>query len=139
MNTKVQCSCGAVEIRLTGKPLMQYFCHCDDCQAVHGKAYACSVHLASAVSIERGETEAFTLRTSPHTKCKRCGTYVFAEVPGSVVRGVNADLLPEGTFSPEFHIHCRLPWRQSKMIYRTTRTPQPDSTARMNLCSGEIC
>jgi hypothetical protein len=32
---------------------------------------------------------------------------VFAEVPGSVVRGVNADLLPEGTFSPEFHIHCR--------------------------------
>jgi hypothetical protein len=28
-------------------------------------------------------------------------------VPGSVVRGVNADLLPEGTFSPEFHIHCR--------------------------------
>jgi hypothetical protein len=28
-------------------------------------------------------------------------------VPGGVVRGVNADLLPEGTFSPEFHIHCR--------------------------------
>ena len=74
---------------------------------VHGKAFACSVHLASAVLIERGETEVFTLRTAPRTKCKRCGTYVFAEVPGSVVRGVNADLLPEGTFSPEFHIHCR--------------------------------
>jgi hypothetical protein len=109
MNTKVQCSCGAVEIRLRliGQPLTQYFCHCDDCQAVHGKAYACSVHLASSVSIERGETEAFTLRAAPRTRCKRCGTYVFAEVPGNVVRGVNADLLPEGAFNPEFHIHCR--------------------------------
>ena len=31
----------------------------------------------------------------------------FAEVPGSAMRGVNADLLPEGMFSPEFHIRCR--------------------------------
>jgi hypothetical protein len=107
VNTKVRCGCGAVEIQLTGKPLMQYFCHCDDCQAVHGKAYACSVHLASAVTVERGETEALILRTSPRTKCRRCGTYIFAEVPGSAVRGVNGELLPEGMFSPEFHIYCR--------------------------------
>jgi hypothetical protein len=55
----------------------------------------------------RGETEVFTLRTTPRTRCKRCGTYLFAEVPGYGVRGVNADLLPEGMFNPEFHIQCR--------------------------------
>jgi hypothetical protein len=103
----VQCSCGAVEIRITGKTMLQYFCHCDDCQAVHGKAYACSLYPAPGVSIVRGETDVFTLRTSPRTKCKRCGTYLFAEVPGQGVRGINADLLPEGRFNPEFHIQCR--------------------------------
>ena len=96
-----------MEIQLTGKPLVQYFCHCDDCQAVHGKAYACSLYPTSSVSIQRGETDTFTLKSSPRTRCKHCETYLFAEVPGHSVRGVNADLLPAGLFSPEFHMQCR--------------------------------
>ena len=107
MVATVQCSCGAVKIRLTGTPIIQYVCHCDDCQAVHGKAYSCSLYPTAAVSVERGETDTFTLKTSPRTKCKQCGTYLFAEVPGHPVRGVNADLLPEGIFRPEFHMQCR--------------------------------
>jgi hypothetical protein len=107
MNATIQCSCGSVQIQLTGKPLVQYICHCDDCQTVHGKAYACCLYAAPAVTVEQGETEAFTLRTSPRTKCKGCGTFLFAEVPGYGVRGVNADLLPSGMFAPEFHIQCR--------------------------------
>jgi hypothetical protein len=27
-------------MELTGEPLVQFYCHCDDCQAVHGAAYA---------------------------------------------------------------------------------------------------
>jgi hypothetical protein len=96
-----------VEIRLTGQPVIQYFCHCDDCQAVHGKAYPCSVYPAAAVAVTRGETDVFTLRTSPRIRCSRCGTYLFAEVPGQPVRGVNAELLPAELFSPQFHIQCR--------------------------------
>jgi hypothetical protein len=107
MTTSVQCSCRSVELQITGKPLLQYFCHCDDCQTVHGKSFACSVYPAQAVSVVRGETDVFTLRTSPRTKCTRCGTYLFAEVPGQSVRGVNADLLPEDMFKPEFHSQCR--------------------------------
>jgi len=107
MITTVQCSCGAVEIQITGKTMMQYLCHCDDCQAVHGKAYPCSLYPAAAVSVVRGETDVFRLKTTPRTRCKRCGTYIFAEVPGFDVRGVNADLLPGGMFKPEFHIQSR--------------------------------
>ena len=103
--TTVQCSCGAVEIQLTGKPVFQYYCHCDDCQSVHGKAYPVSLYPAPAISVVRGDTDAFTLRTTPRTKCKQCGTYLFAEVAGFA--GVNADLLPEGMFNPAFHIQCR--------------------------------
>jgi hypothetical protein len=107
MRITVQCTCGAVEMTLTGEPLIQYVCHCDDCQAVHGQAYACRLYPAAAVVVQRGETDVFTLRTSPRTKCRRCGTYLFAEVPGYDVRGVNAQILPPGLFTPEFHMQCR--------------------------------
>ena len=40
MNTKgVSCRCGAVELRITGEPVVQFYCHCDDYQAAHGAAY----------------------------------------------------------------------------------------------------
>jgi len=104
--TQLKCICGAVEITLTGQPLMQYFCHCDDCQTVHGGAYACAVYPANSVEVS-GETCATVLKTSPRTKCSQCGTYLFAEIPGRPVRGVNGALFPEGAFAPEFHIQCQ--------------------------------
>jgi hypothetical protein len=105
--TGIRCGCGAVELQLTGLPMAQYVCHCDDCQTVHGKAYSVALYPAAAVDVTRGETGTFTLKTSPRTKCSRCGTYLFAEVPGQPFRGVNGDLLPEGRFNPEFHVQCR--------------------------------
>jgi hypothetical protein len=87
--------------------MAQYICHCDDCQVVHGKAYAVALYPTSAVAITRGETTAFTLKTSPRTRCSRCATYLFAEAPGNPFRGVNGNLLPDGRFNPEFHVQCR--------------------------------
>ena len=103
--TTIQCSCGSVLVRLTGKPILQYYCHCDDCQAVHGKAYAVSLFPAAAVSVAHGDTAVFILRSAPRTQCKQCGTFLFAEVSG--FSGVNGELLPQGMFNPEFHIQCR--------------------------------
>jgi hypothetical protein len=65
-----------------------------------------ALYLASAVAVS-GQTGAYTLKTSPRTKCNRCATYLFAEVLGYPFRGVNGDLLPSGRFNPEFHVHCR--------------------------------
>ena len=54
--TKVQCRCGAVEIEISAEPIVQFYCHCDDCQAVHGGAYAPeSVYPADAVKVVRGD------------------------------------------------------------------------------------
>jgi len=106
-SNRVRCGCGAVEVQLTGEPMSQYVCHCDDCQAVHGKAYPVALYAASAVGVTHGETSTFALRTTPRTKCSRCGTYLFAEVPGYPYRGVNGDLLPQGGFKAEFHVQCR--------------------------------
>ena len=87
--------------------MAQYVCHCDDCQAVHGKAYPVVLYSAFAVAVTRGETSAVTLKASPRIRCNRCGTYLFAEVPGLPFRGVNGDLLPQGRFKPDFHVQCR--------------------------------
>jgi len=103
--TRLKCNCGAVEMTLIGRPLLQYLCHCDDCQAVHGAAYACALYPAQAVAVS-GDTRALVLKTSPRAKCSHCGTYLFAEVPGYGVRGVNGALFPEGAFLPEFHMQC---------------------------------
>jgi hypothetical protein len=106
-DSNVYCTCGAVEVQLTGEPIAQYFCHCDDCQAVYGGAYACTLYHTASVNVLRGETADFVLKTSPRTKCSRCGTYLYAEVPGYGVRGVNASLLPDGMFKPAFHLQCQ--------------------------------
>lgn len=103
----LHCFCGAVKLEVTGTPILQYVCHCDDCQAVHGKAFSVSLHPARAIHVIDGETELFTLKTSPRTRCKRCETHLFAESVGHPVRGLNGELLPAGLFKPEFHIQCR--------------------------------
>ena len=36
MNTEIRCLCGAIRVELSGEPVAQFYCHCDDCQAVHG-------------------------------------------------------------------------------------------------------
>jgi len=106
-DTYVRCACGAVQVQLAGEPMVQYFCHCDDCQTVHGKANPVALYPVSAATVTHGETDALTLKTTPRTRCSRCGTFLFAEVPGHPVRGLNAELLPLGRFKPQFHVHCR--------------------------------
>jgi hypothetical protein len=107
MVTRAECSCGAIELEIAGNALLQYYCHCDDCQTVHGKAYPCSLYPEASVSVLRGETEIFTLRTTPRIRCKQCGTYLFGEVASLGMRGVNGEVLPQGMFNPAFHIQCR--------------------------------
>jgi hypothetical protein len=102
---KVECRCGAVEIEIKGEPLAQFFCHCDDCQAVHGAAYAPeSAYPADAVTVTRGEPSTWRLKRNPRFTCRECGTRLFIDVLNLKVRGVNGYLLPPGRFRPQFHM-----------------------------------
>ena len=87
----VRCRCGAVEIEISADPIAQFFCHCDDCQAVHGAAYAPeSVYRASAVKVTRGEPSSWTLKRNPRFSCRECSTRLFIDVLNRGLRGVNA-------------------------------------------------
>ena len=105
---KISCHCGAVRVQLAGAPVAQFYCHCDDCQAVHGAGYvAVSMYRADSVIVTQGTPSAWKLKVTPRTTCPECGTRLFAQHPRFPVLGVNAWLLPPGMFQPQFHIQCR--------------------------------
>lgn len=108
MHYNASCHCGAIHLRISGEPMAQYYCHCDDCQSVHGAGYVpYSLYPSNAVSIVKGAPTSWALKTSPRSFCAQCGTRLFAETPGHAVCGVNAYLLPAGHFNPQFHLQCR--------------------------------
>lgn len=108
MTTEIFCKCGAVHLELRGAPLMQFYCHCDDCQAASGQPYvAVALFPAQAVTLTRGTLGSWTYKTMARHRCEQCGTTLMGEPPGLDFRGVRGDLLPPGLFKPEYHIHCR--------------------------------
>ena len=40
------CRCGAVQLTMSGEPVVQLYCHCDDCRAAHGGAYVAAANRA---------------------------------------------------------------------------------------------
>lgn len=106
--TDISCLCGAIQVRISGEPVEQFYCHCDDCPAVSGGAYVgVAIYPSDAVAVMQGEPKAWTYKTLPRKLCATCGTRLLGEVPAFDQRGVMANLLPPGTFKPKFHINCR--------------------------------
>ena len=119
---QAQCNCGSVKLEISGAPVAQFYCHCDDCQAVHGAAYVPIVMFPSdTVRIVAGDPMQYALKNNPRTSCGRCGTRLYAEPPGMGVKGVVAAILPEGKFQPTYHVQCqhsRMPVRDELPHYR---------------------
>jgi hypothetical protein len=104
----LSCRCGAVQLEVNGEPLVQFFCHCDDCQAMHGAAYVPeSLYAADQVHVRQGTPSSWALKRNPRFFCSNCGTRLFVDVLALGVRGVSGALLPPGAFNPTFHMHCR--------------------------------
>jgi len=124
---RVRCRCGAVEMEISAEPIAQFFCHCDDCQTVHGAAYVPeSVYPADAVTIVKGEPAAWTLKRNPRFFCPACGTRLFIEVKAVNLRGVNGYVLPAEAFRPQFHMQCQFAVRpvDDDLPHYRSRAPQ---------------
>jgi hypothetical protein len=105
---RVGCRCGAIELEITAEPQVAFYCHCDDCQAMHGAAYVPeAVYAAGAVQVVRGQPSSWTLKRNPRVACPVCATRLFIDVLALGVRGVNGYLLPAGMFRPTFHMQCQ--------------------------------
>lgn len=105
---QIQCLCGDVKIELSGEPMVQCYCHCDYCQTAHGAAYVpVAVFPADAVKVVAGSPFTYMMQRTPRATCPRCGSRLYQEPTGHGIRGVNAKLLPEGSFKPQFHQQCQ--------------------------------
>lgn len=108
MSVEIRCLCGAFKAQLTQEPVIQFYCHCDDCQAVSGGAYvSLAIVPAHALTITQGETVIWRLRTMPRERCAVCGTQLFAKIPGQDMYAVKGNLLPRDIRKPAFHMQCR--------------------------------
>jgi hypothetical protein len=120
--TTIECLCGEVKMALQGEPLFSFYCHCDDCQAVHGAAYIPgALYRYQQTRIVAGEPVIFRRRITARGTCRVCGTRMFAEPPGEQIRTIIGTLLPPDTFHPTFHIQCqhaRLPVRDGLPHYK---------------------
>lgn len=105
---EIRCLCGAVRARLTEEPTLQFYCHCDDCQAASGGAYVLlAIFPAHALKVTQGETATWVVRTLPRERCAICGTQMFTKLPGQGICVVKGNLLPKATRRPRFHMQCR--------------------------------
>jgi hypothetical protein len=97
-----------VQLEIAAEAIAQFYCHCDDCQAVTGGAFVpLALFPKNAVRIEGEATFTWTYKTLPRTRCSKCGTFLYGEPPGMGVLGVSGSLIPPDRFRPTFHNQCR--------------------------------
>ncbi len=104
-----RCFCGAVEVRVTGKPAAVGFCHCESCRLWSASPVnAFTLWPPTAVSVTRGaEHVAGFQKTERSVRkwCKLCGGHLFTEHPTWGVTDVYAALIPTLALSPMLHVN----------------------------------
>lgn len=103
------CFCGAVQLRVVGKPAAVGFCHCTSCRHWSGgPVNAASLWQPAAVIVTRGSeligSYAKTER-SVRKWCTRCGGALPTDHPKVGLVNVPVALLENFPFEPQVHLH----------------------------------
>jgi hypothetical protein len=106
---KGRCFCGAVELRVTGKPAAMGYCHCSSCRSWSaGPVNAFTLWPPDAVTITRGADQVGSFNKTPNSIrkwCKACGGHLLTEHPGFKLTDVYAATIPELKFEPMLHVN----------------------------------
>ena len=104
-----RCFCGAVELKVSGKPAAMGYCHCASCRKWSaGPVNAFTLWPPQAVSITRGADNvgAFQKTEKSIRKwCKSCGGHLLTEHPTWGVIDVYAATIPEFPFEAMLHVN----------------------------------
>lgn len=85
------CACGQVRYECTEKPLVQFICHCRDCQHASGAAFSASVFVPrDALTFISGNLRHYDVRAESGRAlrrqfCSECGSPISAHWPESPV------------------------------------------------------
>ena len=128
---KGRCFCGAVELKVTGKPVAQGYCHCASCrQWSAGPVNAFTLWPTSAVTVVKGEALLGTYNKTDRSLrkwCKTCGGHLFTAHPPWDLIDVYAATIPEFPFAPELHVN----YAETVLPIRDGRPKQKDIPKEM--------
>jgi hypothetical protein len=103
------CFCGAIEVRVAGKPAAMGYCHCASCRSWSaGPVNAFTLWPPSAVTITRGADQLGSYSKNPSSIrkwCKSCGGHILTEHPGFALIDVYAAVLAQLPFDPMLHVN----------------------------------
>jgi hypothetical protein len=106
---KGRCFCGAVEVAVTGAPVVMGYCHCDSCRKWSASPVnAFALWKSANVKIAAGADSVGAYSKTPKSVrkwCKVCGGHLLTEHPASGLIDVYPAILPEVEFKPREHIH----------------------------------
>jgi len=104
-----KCFCGAVEITVTGTPVVMGYCHCDSCRSWSASPVnAFSLWKPESVGVTKGKEQlgVFHRTESSYRQfCKACGGHVMTEHPGFKLIDVYVALLKDFPFEPTVHVN----------------------------------
>lgn len=126
------CFCGAIRYEMTEKPMFVHCCHCTDCQAQTGGAFAINAMIeASNVNLLKGKPKRVTMQTDsgrPHDiyRCAKCQTALWSDYGrrGWLLFLRVSTLDKRHAITPDVHIFTR-----SKVPWVNLDGPLPKGTA----------
>jgi len=110
-STRGGCACGAIRYCFTGDPVLEYKCHCLDCQLASGGGGVAAIWvLADGFTLIRGEPRYWEIIADSGRKiargfCADCGTPVLVRISVPGIMGIFATSLDQPErFRPEYEI-----------------------------------
>lgn len=105
----VECFCGAVEMKATGKPKGMGYCHCESCRMWSASPVnAFTLWEPDQVEVVKGEEfirQYNKTENSDRKWCDLCGGHLMAGHPGLGLTDIYAALIPSLDFIPEIHVN----------------------------------
>ena len=106
---KGSCFCGAVQLTVSGDPVVMGYCHCDSCRHWSaGPVNAFTLWKPECVSITQGGENLTTYNKtdmSYRKSCNKCGGNILTDHPSMGLIDVYAAIIPGYPFNPSIHVH----------------------------------
>jgi hypothetical protein len=84
-NRNVKCPCGALSVEITGSPVVQLVCHCNDCREATQLPFINAAFFKGEDCITQGESNVLEMKGSSgfdkaYFGCAKCGAPLYAKV-----------------------------------------------------------
>lgn len=106
---KSGCACGAVELEISGDPVVQVYCHCTSCRSwLSAPIHAASLWPTPNVKIVKGADQVAIYKRTENSHrqfCTSCGAAVLIRHPSIGMTDVPAGSIVGFTYVPTIHVH----------------------------------